>query len=723
MFFLKRAKNPATGLGGYRGKGLARGYSLLEVLISVVIFAIGLLALLQLQGGLTRSAADANQRTVAANLAEEIMEQRRGFSRLSVDPDGVDPAYADIVDGTTSFTRGGIEYEVTTEVDDYYYSGGSFSTTAPTGRALSDFKVVTLTVSWGGDIQQEFRIDNDNRATLGSGSVSLTDVIASTTSAASARALAAGNLDLSGPEAAYDPGSQPDVVSLSLGNNRFKESTIPLPDVTRSDELVETTFDVVTYSQLDEASHFIRREEFRAVSCECTLHVPDSSAEGGNRPTVWTGNVYETGEFVSKPYGESASNQQSVMCDICCRDHHDGGSGEEDDSDDPGRAHYNPFKASDEYWSDGSFNGDHKHYTRTNTGELQLADTDGDKYVEACRMVRKDGFFKVAQDLRAESVNDFPASYFETDGNVDTYSDFVTGGAATFEEDIGATNFYETSPPTFVEADEMDPPITFPGTTTGNATTLPTATGAESLQLQSRGVYVDYMSDELRVAINCLDLGGSGDDCDVPGVASSLEIMPFYDVQLTWLARWGETPNNDPVDVTNEAIETDNAHSRGMANLGAGFGYSTVNAEVHKSNLGLTGTDPIDPLYADHLMSRDHFMLAINSGTPPVLGTILVVGEITSAVGGVKASDVEISSTGAQCDRTNTGFECVIESGASSPRLTVSNYKKQGKTLVGCSDVLEVQGSDTSSNPWTRFNLPLVSTGVANIVIKEDTCG
>ncbi len=81
--------------------------------------------------------------------------------------------------------------------------------------------------------------------------------------------------------------------------------------------------------------------------------------------------------------------------------------------------------------------------------------------------------------------------------------------------------------------------------------------------------------------INCLDDGGTGADCDVPDVSSALEIIPFYDVQLTWLARWNETPNNYPIDVTNEAIADNNSHDRGRATLEAGFGYSTINSAVH----------------------------------------------------------------------------------------------------------------------------------------------
>lgn len=699
------------------------GFSLLDVLISIAIFAFGILALVQLQGSLGRSAADASQRTVAVNLAEEIIEKKRGFARLTTDPDGNVPAYADIVGGTQYRTRGGIVYRVDTEVSDHYYSGGTVTTTPPPARPNSDFKVIDVTVNW--DSGQEFRVDSDTQASLGSGSVRLTDVIASTTSAASARGLATGNLNAAGPEVQYDPGSRPDVISITLGNNRFKESTVPLPDVIRQDERVETTFDVVTYSQFDEAASFIRREEFRAISCACTLRVPTSSAQGGHRPTVWTGKQYAPGEFVSKPYGVSASNQQSIFCDVCCRDHHDGGTGADDDPNDPGRTRYDPFKGVDEYWgSPSALAGDHRHYNRDSQGNLILAQTDGATYLEACRLVRKDGYFRTAQDLRAESLNNFPASYLNTDSGVAAYSSFVTRSVLDYEAQVGSTNLYEQQdpPPVFPEPSAVDPPVTFPATSISNATPLPTVTGATSRQLQTRGIYLDYLSDELRVAINCLRLGGSGDDCETPGVITALEIIPFYDVQLTWLARWTETPNNNPVDVTNEAVKTNNAHSRGLAILGSGTDYSTVNAAAHRGNLGLTATDPVDPLYANRIRQRDMYVQTYDGNAPPALTDFVVSGDIISAVPGVKAADVAISATGAQCDRTNTGFECVIESGASSPRLTVTNYPKVNRVVLACSSTLSVHGSETGSNPWTRFNLPLQNTSVAHIVIKENSC-
>jgi hypothetical protein len=297
---------------------------------------------------------------------------------------------------------------------------------------------------------------------------------------------------------------------------------------------------------------------------------------------------------------------------------------------------------------------------------------------------------------------------------------------SAYEDDILDGDIYKQSPPELTLPGEMDPVVVFPASNYDTATQMK-ATGVTEQQLRSRGIYVDYMSDELRARINCLDLGGTGDSCDVPGVTTALEIIPFYDVQLTWLARWNETPNNNPVDVSNEAIADDNLHSRGVAVLGSGFGYSTINSAAHGGNLGLTGTDPIDPRYGAELKSYNMFALAVDYTTPPPLSSIKIIGTITSAVAGVKAADAEIFGDGAQCDRTSTGFECVLEVGAINPRLTVDNYFKRNTTLLACSTVLTVNGTEHSGTDpaqnWTRFNLPLSGSSSAHIVIKKDTCG
>ena len=700
------------------------GTSLLEVLIGILVFAIGIMALTQLQGSLARSAGDANTRTVAINIAEEAIERRRGFSRVTADPDGIEYAYADIAPAQYSVARGELTYNVNIGVTDYWYNRATqlFTTTEPLVAAASDFKLMTVNVAWGDAAEFVIDASHSTQDRLGSGDVTLSEIISSTTSAADAKSATGGTGGLYLPSINYNPGSNPEIISISLGDNKFKESTVPLPKVIRSDALAETTFDVVTYSQNDEGATFLRREEFRAISCNCALQVPTTATQGGLRPTLWNGNDYTRGEFVAKTYGTSTSNVQSKLCTICCRDHHDGGVGEDDDANDPGRSRYDPFRAAGDYFTSGSFANDHKHYSRNSSGGLTLASANGSDYMEACRMVRKDGFWQVGQDLRQEGLNVFPENFLDSTTEVAEYSDYITAAVGIYESAIDGSDQYELAPPALTPPDAMDPPVNFPASTSANATTLPTPLGLTTQQLRSRGVYLDYMSDALRAIVDCLQLGGTGEACGAPFITTPLEIIPFYDVQLTWLSRWNETPVNNPVDVSNQAIADNNAHSRGLATRMAGTGLSTVDNKVHKSNLGLTGTDPVDLNYTADLRSRNLYIQAQSTTPAPGLNEYLISGLITSSIQSFKASDVEITYTGAQCNRTNTGFVCQVEMGAANPRLTVKNYYSNSQYRLACSSVLVTQGMENGPNGYTRFNLPTAETANANIIIKVNNC-
>ena len=149
------------------------GSMLLEVILAIAVFAIGMLALAQLQGNLTRSSADANTRTVATNIAEEIVEDIRGFKQVQADAGTDEMEYLELVGNvlTDTITRGGIEYSVTAEIKDFWRddANDTFIRTDATdppvapadatgGPAYASFKLLKIDVAWAGSGQTAWRL-------------------------------------------------------------------------------------------------------------------------------------------------------------------------------------------------------------------------------------------------------------------------------------------------------------------------------------------------------------------------------------------------------------------------------------------------------------------------------------------------------------------------------------------------------------------------------------
>lgn len=693
----------------------ARGFSILEVLIGIFIFAVGLLALSSLQGALTRSMADAKVRTGAVNVAERTIESHRNFTQLISDI-AVPPtfiAYNDIVDSTTTETVNGVTYTVATDVTDYFYdiSSDGFSTTDPAGGTAlhSTYKQVEVTVSW--DASQNFRGDEGTEiaaATLGSGQVVLTASIPALVTSASAMVGDESEGKSQAPDVSYQPGANPDIIALSLGENKFKESLLPEPDVIRAEELVETRFDVITYSQTDAGALFLRREEFATVSCECELQAPDADVTA-HRPVIWAGDEYARGQHALKPYGVSASSQQSYLCDTCCRDHHDGGRSVDPAVPDHGDTAVNtyvPFKPASEFVTSGTFRGDHKHYNRTRAGMIEAASS-GDTYVEACRLVRQDGFFRVMQDFRREDLHVFPADFLDDTNEIDVYSDFVTGAASAY----AAASYpdYELNPPCIgpspctiapapkqagydeaIVVDDAGNPTQLPSWTT-LPLWLSDLTLSNSQQLRSRGMYIDYLSYDLRTVLtNCVgDIPPTDDRCksgdvelDRTGSTNRLELIPFFDVQLTKLTRWNTEPIDLYVKTTNEPLEDQNAHSRGLTSKLAD-GRSSVVAEGSKGNLGFTDTLPIDPTYELQISEASIAVITGTATSPPADGR-MISGQLSELVAG----DPVIIVTGlggARCGQTSASYWCVVPDDAANPKIEISGYGKKNADRFACS--------------------------------------
>lgn len=711
----------------YRDQALnsQAGFTLLEVVLAIAVFALGMLALIELQSGVARSSGDANLRTVAASIAEEFAEEARGYSSIeeydnlvSWDaPNDVD--YYVLRDETE-----GVLFTVNMLVQDYYWDADSetFVTEAPVGIVRPDYKSMDIAVMWrplDTDVETFERHDSicfaavnaegnlctdESGDSLFGGGIRLVETVPSSPRVLGA--LVASSRDvLGGPDVTYHPGENPDIVQITLDaeGGKFKEATTPAPDVIRDDR-VETWFDVVTYSQLAGAdATFLRREEFVAITCDCELGaVPADPDDYGLKPTLWNGVEYTEGAKAAKPVGVPVGpdSAQSMFCNVCCRDHHDpagvGGNGAED-------VYSLEFVGS---------NADHPHYTRDRRGNIIETPVGvGDEYLEACRLIRKDGFMRVTHNANQAALLGFPQGYLDSDAAVVAYSAYVTESAESYYSAGGP--FPQPNPP------EPGSPHVFPARTPGDATALPTALFETSQQLRSRAVYTDYLTDAAQTVIDeCFPLADRTPDCAAPNASTPLEIYPFFDLQMTWLAAWNIDPLTGLVSVTSDPIESGNSHSRGLLALTSeALGQSNIQIESSSDNMGLTATGAIDPLHDSRETSDTMYVNANDGGVPaPPIG-YLVSGSLTSALRRVPAGDLLLTPTpgGALCGHTDTEWSCaVLTPGA---MLTISNYYLNVPRTYACSDmafVAEDIGLDA-----TTFTLP-AAAGTYDIWITDD---
>jgi hypothetical protein len=206
-----------------------------------------------------------------------------------------------------------------------------------------------------------------------------------------------------------------------------------------------------------------------------------------------------------------------------------------------------------------------------------------------------------------------------------------------------------------------------------------------------------------------------------PNATNELEIYPFFDLQMTWLARWTATLNN-VVRVSNEPIETGNSHDRGVVELVSdATGQSQVTITSHHGNLGLTATGAIDPDYENQQATDVLFVDAYLDPNPvPPIGN-LVSGSLSSTVRRVPAADLLLQSDGALCGQTDTEWACVVPS--SGFTLTVGNYYLNNPQVYVCSDlafVSETVGASIDANT-TTFALPNGGEDLA-IWVTDEAC-
>lgn len=764
-------------------RGRQAGFSLPEALAGIAIFAIGILGLALLQSNLTRSQADASARGVATAISERLLERTRGFAHLDDDAGSGLPVYtaltAAAIEGqlpSNPLPLGGINYTVDARVFDYRWDAtnsvfvcwpnlNNDNDARCTGTGAeptlpSDYKLIEVDTSWTGAdfVQQDDATGGPVTAgRLGSGAVTVSTVITSVPTGINAKVQTASDGNSILPLIPYTPGQAPDVIALDLGDNLRKESTKPIPEVLRS-EYVETEWEVITYLN-DGGDFFQRREEFIAVSCECTLKT-SGSAPTSYTPVYWAGNQYLGGDPVTRSeWGVSANNQQSRYCDSCCRDHHD------DSSLTNGTADANNLKVRP-FDDDLNGNGNHKHYD----GSGNLA-SNNSRYLESCRFVRKDGFFRLAQDMRQENLLVTPGDWLQSGGDEQRlYSSYLIEGVNEFYDEVDTVADYTSNPPCIgkdqTPACAQGEPV-YGGTwdaaadvTTAfdsrlinnGAAAFPSWTylnndSNETQELRSRALYIDYMSYDLRQAIACIQGGNAPETCKYGDVVidkedlvftddedattlNVLALLPFSELQLTKLTKWGESPIAVPVDATSDPIEDNNTHSRGEVSSSS-YGGSTISSFSYRGNLGLTDTTPVRPLQASTeatiiVQSVDASGGQGSDPTPP--------SGFTSINGTVVADNYDVQGLGgAVCDTpTGASYECLIPN-TGTPQLRFYGYGRNNRNLYVCeSGNLLDYASDSglgTRNAETIFNLNIAADGVTipsgagwNLVVQTTAC-
>jgi type IV pilus modification protein PilV len=612
-----------------------RGFSLIDVMIAVLVLATGMLALAALQGGLVRSSAETRSRSQAAAIAEGVL----GGVRAQAD---ASPTWYDTIT-TANWSAQLSDAGITNPVAGTY--GETFTVTATVQRMVPSRDTA---VCGTGNIPcfvaannlatgETRRIGEYKRLTTNVGwtdaageahSIQMVDIISSLPSANSEqlvnRDLDPGARRLGGPKVRIPVPDDAGIIPIAIGDGRDTAATNPKPELDTSFGTQDTKFDVLTYATADGAAEVQRRIETQAIACRCK-YGPASDVETGAtffttkvRPTVWNGTRYATpktaeSESITVPdaWGSDAVTQ-SPLCDDCCRDHHDpGGLGE--------KPKFSPYRT------------DHLHY-RLNASNVHVevlpTTTPAVDYMEACRMIRVDGIWRVASDTRLEHMSlletkDFARSFVPSDvgtpSAVDRYENFVK----EYLDDRVIPVATGGSPN--VASLESANAINTPGTLLLQPTT------ADRRFLHNRALYLDYLVPSTRnfLASKLVNCPSATD----PKITCLLPFLPFVSINTTEIAGWSVRPRvsgTPKISVSNVggtfgAPNTEPRRGKISVLTGAVAGETDVaQLSMDRSNAGLNGSGAVDPTEAgDRLSDSQNFRFdtaafvdADNDGAP-----------------------------------------------------------------------------------------------------------
>jgi type II secretory pathway pseudopilin PulG len=529
------------------------GFGLIEVLIACLVLGIGMAALVKLENLYSQASRLSKARNIAMNLAQQKLDDLKGFSQLTADANQF--TYSDIetnhggalkADGLLKFPAGLVtgyadSYQLTWTVENGYWYQQHLTYTPPSPLpAYPDQKRITVNLDWA---DQHLQL----QTIIAAISPNLTAELADQHSTDSAIH----------PNIHYTPSKQEEIASIGseTGNQR---QTIAL----------NTPHNQINAYSYNLAGKLLRQEQFTTVACNCTFSSrgPAYTAAYGQWDPLNKQFIDQTGDLVIKDRGcqtngiDSQCIDSNDLCSRCCNDHHDPSSNQLDTNHipycDPEQGIFDrcfdPFRGI----SDFSL-GKHLHYTANGTVANSGA------YLESCRMKQIDGRWQVYQDWHRVALNAMPRTTFIEHRS--DYKNYVISVLDTIlDSSINQFNGQDNSEINWPPAPDLfSAPLQL---ALGNTQTL-----------TAHGLYIDYLNPEL---LNALRQQKQHHQ-------DYLSHLPVYDIELSHFVEDCQTPrgwcSSNPQQVTINAnqiqalsITTEPTH--------ISFGFARSNSGLAKFN-------------------------------------------------------------------------------------------------------------------------------------------
>lgn len=495
-----------------------KGFGLLEILITLVVLGVGVVGLVAMSKSALTVSQDGRRYETAMRLAESKLDEFRNFNGVMTATAPL-TAYNQITSASAAVTLSGEPYSLAWTVTNQYLNSSTWQGTAPVGYRLSypGRKAVAVNVGWS---------DSEGQ----SHTLQLVGNVSPIESLSTDQLNGGLNTARQGPKVNYTPGVAPDVISVELGDGNKQETSKPLPTVTSKDGQVGklVQFETVTYKPEAGGNTQQVLQDMASVSCSCsygsslTAYLPGQVYSSASKQLYW-----KAGAMQSKPAGtlDSSVNGQPTLCTSCCKDHFD-----------------------------GSGSGFDNFYAPLNTSRVRynsaLSTVTSGKYVDACRFVRLDGFYRPLPDWNLVKVVVTTADFLAKPANQASYQKYIKYVVKTYIDWQKSTlNWTQGASATLPTITDFSAWLASNAEAGGDTTTgITVSTG--TAQLIARGIYVDVLDPVYLVGIDT-------------SATDYLTKVPFQDINLTMLAEWTMGPltlltgsATDYATVTNEAVKT-----------------------------------------------------------------------------------------------------------------------------------------------------------------------